>query len=161
MMLATPEDMRAAFDNKEIADLTGPRIDGYNEAEENDLAVLENAVLSGAILRASSRAASYLVSRYPVFGRVALPDGVEIPRALVNAVCDIARYFLTGTTVRENDPIVERFNDAIAWLKEIAAGDADLPGFDAVGGDDGEDDEELVSGDVVFLSNTRQWNSFE
>lgn len=161
MMLATPEDMRAAFDSKEISDLTSTRIDGYDEAPEETLPALEDAVLAGAISRASSRAASYLAVRYPVFGHDALPLGVQVPPALINAVCDIARYFLTGTAVQENDPILERFKDAIAWLKEIAVGEADLPGFDAVGGDDGEDGGELVDGDVVFLSNARQWSTVE
>ena len=157
MNLATPADMRSSFGAEEVAALTRLYMErlplAVDDAPESE--PTEESVLSWGVARASSRAVSYLAARYPVFGKASLPEGVSVPPALVHAVCDIARYFLTGTAVQETDPIVERYKDALAWLKEIAAGEAVLPGFESV--DDGTED--AVTGAVVFASNERQWSA--
>ena len=154
MILATPETMRSTFGTEEIAALTRLYMEALPPDDEEHS--LENGVLSWGLERASSRAVSHLAVRYPVLAGPTLPEGVFIPPALANAVCDIARYYLTGTAVQETDPIVKRYEDALAWFREIAAGEADLPGLDGGGGGDGED--ELVTGDVAFLSNAREWS---
>lgn len=158
MLLAKPDTMRANFGVEEVATLTGlymaASLTGDDPEEDAPEGRTEDEVLSWAIERASSRAVSYLAERYPVLTKQELPEGVALPTALVNAVCDIARYFLTGTPVQETDPIVTRFGDAIAWLKEIASGVAGLPGLDDAG-----EGGELVTGSVAFASNDRQWST--
>ena len=51
-----------------------------------------------------------------------------MPPVLVAAVCDIARYRLTGGPASETDPILERYRQTIKWLERVADGKADLPG---------------------------------
>lgn len=158
MILATSADMRASFGVEEVANLTRLYMEACisGDAPGEDIVHFrsEDGVLSWAIARASGRAVSYVGTRYPVLARFGGPDGFTVPPALVGAVCDMARFFLTGTAIQETDPIAERYKDAVAWLKEIAAGAADLPGL----GDAGEDGE-LVTGSVAFVSHDRQWST--
>lgn len=154
MPLATPADMRANFGAEEVANLTRLYMEATGDTPEGAESRSEEEVLAWAVTRASSRAVSYVAARFPVLTGAALPHGVTVPPALINAVCDIARYYLTGTPVQETDPITERYKDAIAWLKEVASGMADLPGLS---GDD--EDAERVADAVTFVSGTRQWSA--
>lgn len=151
MLLATPEDMRAAYGPEEITSLTRAHLDALAESDETRT---EEDVLTFALLRASSRAASYLAARYPALAGESLPEGTIIPPSLVNAVCDIARYLLTGGAVQEADPIAGRYKDALAWLKEIASGVASLTEFEP-----DAPDSDLITADVAFSSRSRQWGA--
>ena len=121
-MYATTENMIAAFGEADVVAITDRAGNG----------AVDEAVLEAALAAASSEADSYIGRRY------ALPLGT-VPAALTSVVCDIARYRLTGNMAMETDPIRERYKLAIAWLEDIAAGRAELPGQD-IDGAGGEDD---------------------
>lgn len=111
MAYATPDDLVAAFGLDEVIAVT----DRENTGQVDATVALE------ALNRASSEADSYLAARYP------LPLA-EVPPALLTAVCDMARYRLTGGMATETDTIVERYRAAVSWLRDVAAGRAVLPG---------------------------------
>ncbi|QAZ67035.1 gp436 family protein [Solidesulfovibrio carbinolicus] len=111
-MYATLDDMTAAFGLDELVAITD-----RDHADAVDVPLVD-----AALLRASSEADSYLARRYPV------PIASPVPPVLVAAVCDIARYRLTGGPASETDPILERYRQAIKWLERVADGKADLPG---------------------------------
>jgi phage gp36-like protein len=149
--------MLLAFGHLEVDELTRPHAyarDGEDMTPEEE-ADARAEILNSALERASGEAASYLAARYPVFARPALPDGAGLPSALVSAVCDIARYRLTGAGTVETDPIVERYKWAICWLKDIAAGKASL----LITLPEGEEEEPAGSGDVSISPGTRDWAS--
>lgn len=108
---ATPADMIAAFGLDEMIAVTDRTGTGQVDA----------AVALEALERASSEAESYLAARYP------LPLAT-VPQALAYAVCDMARYRLTGGAAQETESIAERHRAAVAWLRDVAAGRAVLPG---------------------------------
>ncbi len=111
-MYATLDDMTAAFGEDELLALT----DRDNTGE------MGTTLAGEALARASSEADSYLARRY------AVPIAAPVPPVLVAAVCDIARYRLTGGPASETDPILERYRQAVKWLERVADGKADLPG---------------------------------
>lgn len=76
-----------------------------------------------ALANASSRADSYLGA-----GGYALPLGLPIPVELKQAVVDIAVYFLANTGMSAMADYRVRYEDAIAFLKDIAARRANLSG---------------------------------
>ena len=145
MIIAKKPDMLAAFGVDEMEALT---LWGLPQSEEPTDAAREQ-VLENALGRAGSEAASYLAARYPLFRKPALPDGLVVPPVLVNAVCDIARYRLTGGEASETSPIVKRYEQAIAWLRDIAAGRATLTLPE-------DEESESLSG-LAFSSGGRIW----
>jgi phage gp36-like protein len=154
MLLATIDDLHLAFGHEEIEQLCRPHAwahlpEGAGAEEEAEAAV---EVLESALDRASSEAASYLAVRYPVFKAAALPAGCILPPALISAVCDIARYRLTGAGTVETDPIVERYKWAINWLKDISAGRADLLLIMP------EEEQDAPLGGVSFSPGIRDWS---
>ena len=98
-MYATLDDMTAAFGLDELVDIT--------DRDHTD--AVDEALVAASLL-------------YPV------PIASPVPPVLVAAVCDIARYRLTGGPASETDPILERYRQAIKWLERVADGKADLPG---------------------------------
>lgn len=111
-MYATLDDMTAAFGLDELVEIT--------DRDHTD--AVDVALVDEALLRAASEADSYLARRYPV------PIASPVPPVLVAAVCDIARYRLTGGPASETDPILARYRQVIKWLERVADGKADLPG---------------------------------
>lgn len=76
--------------------------------------------ITGAIVGASSVADSYLSVRVPLPLR-------SVPDALTRAVCQIARYDLwTGGDRTPSDDVTAGRDEALAWLKAIADGKAQL-----------------------------------
>lgn len=71
--------------------------------------------VDAALVEASSVADSYLARWLP------LPS---VPKAVARAVIDIAVHELAGDRETENQR--QRYEDAIAWLRDIAAGKASL-----------------------------------
>lgn len=104
MTYAAQTDLEDAFTAQEIEQL----IAGGRDVE-------------GACDAASQEADSYLATRY------ATPIAVNpLPAHLVEVVCDIARYRLYAGA---SDPEVQnRYEQAVAWLKDVSAGRALLPG---------------------------------
>lgn len=111
-MYATIQDMLNAFGDEEVIALT----DRENTGEVDEAVALE------ALERASSEADSYLSVRYRV-------PVVVVDKVLIDAVCQIARYRLTGGPANETDPIQARYSEAVAWLRRISKGEANLPGM--------------------------------
>lgn len=114
MVYATVADLIAAFGEQEVTAL----------ADREDTGTVDDTVALEALERASSEADTYLATRYQ------LPLS-SVPKALVAVVCDMARYRLTGGETTETTPIATRYRAAVAWLKDVAAGRAVLPGVAA------------------------------
>ena len=105
MRYATPEDYIAYFTVRDAATVSAPR--GRTEPDEERIAY--------HLQSASNRIDSYIGARY----RLPLAD---VPDALRDYCCDIARFLLTGTEHRCPEEIRIRYDDAISWLKLVAAG---------------------------------------
>lgn len=111
MSYVAQTDLESAFTAQEIAQLTAGGRD-----------------VSDACDAASQEADSYLATRY------AVPvTATPLPEHLVQSVCDIARYRLYAGAA---DPEVQnRYAQAVAWLKDVSAGRALLPGVPLSAGD--------------------------
>lgn len=86
------------------------------------------AAITDALAQATSEADSYIAQRYatPVANR---------PRVLEVHVINIACHHLAATQDRMTEIIRQRYEDAMRWLKDVAAGKAKLgPGDDGQGG---------------------------
>jgi Mu-like prophage protein gp36 len=105
MSYATPEDYIAYFTVRDAATVSAPR--GRADPDEERIAY--------HLQSASNRIDSYIGARY----RLPLAD---VPDALRDYCCDIARFLLTGTEHRCSEEIRIRYDDAISWLKLVAAG---------------------------------------
>lgn len=92
----------------------------FGESEVADLATTPER-LSSAISRAEAQVDSYLSSRYAV-------PLVSAPAVVVDAALKIARFELWDDSATEE--VSRRRDQAIAWLKDIQAGRANLVGVD-------------------------------
>jgi len=100
-------------------------IDNFGEAELillTDRSVPPSGSYDAAIAEkrlndAEAEVDAYLSTRY------ALPLET-IPNILNRLVCDIARYYLFGAAL--TDEVSKRYNDAIAFLKNVSTGKASL-----------------------------------
>jgi phage gp36-like protein len=108
MSYATQQDLSDRFGADELAGLTDRAGSGEIDA----------AVVARALSDATELVNGYLAKRY------ALPLSVA-PDRLTGLVCDLARYALY--TVDPPDVVKDRRKDAIAWLRDIAAGVVLLP----------------------------------
>jgi len=113
MTYAVKQNLIDRFGQTELAQLTD-RVDGET---------IDDAVLSRALDDADAIINSYLQTRYT------LPLA-SVPPRIVEVACDIARYKLFEDRV--TDIVRQRYSDALAWLKDVAAGKAGL-GLDAAG----------------------------
>lgn len=97
-----------------------------HRGEEEDLSgPLTNAAIVDALSHASSEADSFISRRYPT--------PVQSPPTIVRShVINIACHQLASTHDRMTEIIRQRYEDALRWLRDLAKGNADLPG-----GDDG------------------------
>lgn len=110
MAYAAASDLQARYPESDLAQLTDPE----------GLAV-QVAVLDQALVQAAAVIDGYIGSRYPV--PMANP-----PAILLEFACDIAMYRLQ--VLRPQNDIEDarkRYEDAIAFLKPILLGTADLP----------------------------------
>lgn len=88
------------------------------ELTDRDASGIVNAArVDDALATATSIADSYLAKV------VAVPLSV-VPELLQTHVCNLARYELYGD--QPTDEVRRRRDDALAWLKDVAAGRADL-----------------------------------
>jgi phage gp36-like protein len=87
-------------------------------ADRDQDGAIDTAVVDGAIADAAAEIDGRLSALF------ALP--VPAPAELVFRACDIARYrlFDDGAT----DEVRRRYDDAVAWLKDVAAGRVAIPG---------------------------------
>jgi phage gp36-like protein len=104
MTYATQTDLEDAFGATEILQL----------ADRDQDEVIDAGVIEAALARADSVIDGYLGGRY------ALPLATPFPPVIVATACDLARYWLHDDAATER--VREGFEDAMAWLKDVAVG---------------------------------------
>lgn len=104
MTYATQTDLEDAFGATELVQIADRDGDGLPDA----------GFLAAALKRADSCIDGYLSGRY------ALPLAAPYPPVIVAAACDLARYWLYDNEATER--VREGFEDAMVWLKDVAAG---------------------------------------
>lgn len=109
MTYATQPDMISRFGEREVRILT----------DRDNQGLIDDTVLAYALAQADAEIDGYLQ------GRVGLPLA-DVPVLLVGIACDVARYRLAGTDIRETDPIRMRYKDAIKLLEAIRDGRVQL-----------------------------------
>ncbi|ELL1287594.1 DUF1320 domain-containing protein [Salmonella enterica] len=105
MSYATPEDYIAYFTERDATGVSAPRGRGVPDGQR----------ITRHLESASNRIDAYIGQRYVLPLR-------DVPPALRDYCCDIARYLMTGTERPCTDEVRERYGDAIGWLKLVAAG---------------------------------------
>ncbi len=99
----------------ELSDHLG--VDRYTDLADRDQdGSVDSAAVAQALTSASSIADSYVTRYLPI---------ATAPRMLVDAVLEIAVYKLAGNRATTDER--QRYEDAIAWLKDVAAKRASLP----------------------------------
>jgi phage gp36-like protein len=109
---ATQSDLVTRFGDTELIQLTD---------RQGTVGEIDSAVVDRALLDADAEIDGYLAARY------ALPLA-SVPRLVLGAACDIARYRLYDD--RATEQVTRRYEDAIKLLKLIAEGKVQL-GLDA------------------------------
>ena len=109
MAYATVNDMVAQLDEAEVLSLSDRTSSG----------VVDDALVADALARASSEIDSYLATRHQV------PLTV-VPSMLKTRCVEIAYYLLCRGARVMNDDVRELYNDAVRWLRDVAAGKASL-----------------------------------
>ena len=109
MSYAIQQDMIERFGEREVRILT----------DRDNQGLIDATVLAYALTQADAEVDGYLQ------GRFALPLAT-VPVLLVGIACDVARYRLAGTDIRETDPIRTRYKDAIKLLTSISKGELQL-----------------------------------
>lgn len=128
MTYATQQNLIDRFGEDELIQLT----------DRGNLGVIDATVVSRALADADARINGYLAVRY------SLPLSAPLPTELERLACDIARYALYEDRVTE---IVEkRYQDAIALLRDVSAGRAEL-GLDST-------DNKPASNSIAQISST-------
>lgn len=113
MTYAVQQDLVDRFGETELAQLT----------DRSTGAFVDVAVLNRALADADAEIDSYLASRYQ------LPLS-SAPVALVRVAADIARYRLFDDRVTE--AVRDRYQEAVAYLKQIAIGNVVIDGAAAL-----------------------------
>lgn len=108
MTYATLQNLIDRFGEVELIQLT----------DRQNLGIVDATVVSRALSDADARINGYLAVRY------ALPLSVPLPTELERLACDIARYALHEERVTEI--VGKRYEDAIALLRDVASGRAEL-----------------------------------
>lgn len=107
MTYATTANLVEAFGELELIQLT----------DVNAVAI-DQARVDRALASADELLNSYISRRYPL----PLPS---TPPVLTSRACDIARFRLHKEGMHEE--VRERYEEAVAWAKDVAAGRANLP----------------------------------
>lgn len=134
MSYATKQNLIDRFGQTELAQLTD-RVNGTT---------IDDTVVNRALEDADAMINGYLQARY------SLPLS-SVPPMLVTVACNIARYQLFEDRVTEI--VRQRYEDAIAWLKDVAAGRVSL-GLDAAGAET-----ETEGGVVDYKANDRVFDA--
>lgn len=111
MTFATKQDLIDRFGSTELVQLT----DRVNRPPTT----IDDTVVAPALGDASALASGYVGKRY----RLPL---AEIPPALVKATADVARFYLHGNRAEKDGEVERGFKLALAWLKDISNGVAEL-----------------------------------
>lgn len=107
MTYATQQDLVDRFGSDELIQLT----------DRANVGTIDSTVVARALGDADAEINGYLAAQY------ALPLAV-VPAMLVRLACDIARYQLFADRV--TDSVRDRYKAAVALLKSLARGEAQL-----------------------------------
>lgn len=107
MAYCTVQDMIDRFGEGHMIELT----------DRVNLGIIDDGVMDRALTDAQSEIDGYLAARYP------LPLASVTP-VLVRVAADIARYYLHDQAA--TDLVVERYNAAVALLRNISSGKVTL-----------------------------------
>ena len=109
MAYATQADMVKRFGEPELLHLTDAGRTGSIDAN----------IMTMALDDATSEVESYLSG--------VLSEALTAPPAIIISVtCDIARYRLYAGIGGQTEQVKERYDDAVRWLRDVAAGKAKL-----------------------------------
>lgn len=109
MTFASAQDLTDRFGDRELLMVADRDGDG----------VLDAGVLAAALQDADAEIISFI-------GQAVAIDPANPPLNLKRLACDIARYRLYGAS--PTDDVRKRYDDAVAFLKRVASGDATLDG---------------------------------
>lgn len=109
MGYATKQNLIDRFGEKELIELT--------DRATPAAGAIDDQVLGRALADADARINAFLAPRYT------LPID-PVPASLEPVACDIARYYLYEDRV--TDQVKRRYDDAVAFLKAVANGTADI-----------------------------------
>ena len=135
MTYATQADMIERFGAEAIEALTDHERSGQIDAE----------ALGRALADADAEIDAILARRYAV-------PLATWPDHITRVACDLARANLYDHDVP--DAVADRRDMALAWLRDVAAARADLPGVAEKAGAASAGSAELVSGERVFSRST-------
>lgn len=107
MAYATADDIETRLGSDDYLALT----------DRSGAGAADDDAVEDALEDASSLADSYIAASLPLD---------PVPGSLRRAVIDIAIYYLAGS--RETTTQRKRYEDALAWLRDVASGDATLSG---------------------------------
>lgn len=107
MSYATQQDLVTRFGELEMIQLT----------DRNGAGEIDAGVVAKALLDAGKLIDSYIAAR----AALPLPS---VPDRLVRVAGDIARYYLHAD--RPTEQVAKAYEDAVRWLRDIAAGKATL-----------------------------------
>lgn len=108
MAYCTEQDLIDRFGADEILQLSDRDRDGTNDVE----------VIAGVIADATAEMDAWFA------GRWTMP--ATTPQDVVRRACDIARYLLYND--RATEIVRKRYDDALTWLRDVAAGRVSITG---------------------------------
>ena len=106
-MYATQQDLIDRFGETELVQLT--------DRTNRPATTIDDTVVERHLSDADELIDGYVGKLY------SLPLS-SVPDRLTKVACDIARYYLHGKAVEKDDPVWRAYNDAVAWLKDVAKG---------------------------------------
>lgn len=111
MAYVTQQDLIDRFGSNELIQLT--------DKTNRPATTIDATEVAAKIADAEAVADSYLAKRY------ALPLN-PVPDVLLPIVANIARYYLFGERAEKDSTVARNHKDALAWLKDVAAGTVQL-----------------------------------
>lgn len=111
MTYATQADLEERFGSRELIQVT----------DKDNTGGINDAALALALADADAEIDSRLAVRYGV------PLSAPVPARITAVACAIARYRLHED--RASQRIRDDYDDAVNWLRDVAAGKADVPGL--------------------------------
>lgn len=107
MTYATQQDLIDRFGEQELTQLT--------DRTNRPPSVIDPVVVDRALADAQALIDSYL-------GKAFTLPLATVPAVLVKSAADIARYYLHGKAADKESPVTMAYNQALAWLRDVAKG---------------------------------------
>jgi phage gp36-like protein len=135
MAYATQPDMESAYGQDELSQIAPDGLGGIDADR-----------VSAATERAASLADAYLGTRYVI--PIIVPGDM-----LIGATADIARFYLYDDQATEE--VIRRYDHAVAWLRDVSKGNANIPGATPVSGDAGGNAMPVVKASPTVFTDER------